>query len=1167
MVRSVCSLATRVGFLPFYLISLTMFAHPVGVCAADATSQDAYVRYDARAKTWSLGTSMVEEKLQLADGVYSVASFVSKLNQRQYASASNRPEEFRVTVERTAYTGATGGWALKGSEAKVLSTGEIQLVVSLKNDVLEVVKTYVVYPHTSIIRQWTTYRNASSRPLKVSNPYFLADRIPVEETNKLVLNYMTGGASFTGSQILKEVSFSPTYARTFDSTDKLEFAEISGVSYGGGLPWGSGAYLQWFCVRDTSSGGGLFAGFDYYGRWAAEMGNYSGGPGYLGLRVAGYNKELAPGESLETPKAFTGVFVGDLDEMGNQLKDWQYRYLWDYTSDEYFGKIRFSAEMRWQAGKGDVDWGGGTQDNWDYRMSAFLHFIGVMRYVGADILWQDAGWHDRLGDNDGPDFAQVKKYLNKSGMGLALWWPLYSVSNKSRVYRRHPEWLTNLTGWAGSHLDTSQKAVIDYLLGQLEEKITLWGDYQWRLDDTAVVPLDKDETPMLAQYHNVMGLLHDFRRRHPHSSIDICSGGGNLMGFETLRASDVSQLTDSGSLYNANYYSSYLFPPDKIDDWTRDANFTWDFARSALTMAPAWTGDRGLYGHEPGLLLNDGLENLRKTFEIYHYLFQRGVAGRWSRVYHPKVEGDEPVFYFQRLSQDGKRGVVILKHFVKGEVKVYPKGLNGQEIYDVRFAMSKSVSQRTGADLMGKGITLVDPAPGELIFLGLPNYPGSGNDHTPPSNPAEVRKKVGSNLGITGVELEWQPSTDNNWLSYYQIYRDGQMIDKVAKGTYYFDDSGGPENLAAKYEVQAVDGDANASQKVEAAQVAGGPVVYTAWGGFLAGKDYSYQGAHGWSYEAWSGPRHLPLAWNGALAQMGLYRGSTGTGSQEVLIGASWMRPSDDADAVRLFTLPYSGSITISGVVHKDIYHTYGDGVRVKVLKNDQKIWPAGDWQPIAADDITGKTIDITIPVRKSDKLYFIVNSTGDSIDDDTVWDPHITYNQIDGGLIRPERTVTNDDSTRLKYEGKGWQKLGLSPWGGDVDQGYLPGWTQGTVSASDTPGDKLIVKFRGTGVQITGQTGTDRGMASVMLDGKEVGVIDAFVPENIFHLTVPQVRAGEAAVWAPSPPVCLWGTEGLEQGEHQVVITVTGQKNPESTGAFVGIDAVVVTNGTTTGP
>jgi hypothetical protein len=54
------------------------------------------------------------------------------------------------------------------------------------------------------------------------------------------------------------------------------------------------------------------------------------------------------------------------------------------------------------------------------------------------------------------------------------------------------------------------------------------------------------------------------------------------------------------------------------------------------------------------------------------------------------------------------------------------------------------------------------------------------------------------------------------------------MIDKVAKGIFYFDPSSGGENLSATYEAQAVDGDGNAAHKVEAGQVEGGPEIYTA---------------------------------------------------------------------------------------------------------------------------------------------------------------------------------------------------------------------------------------------------------------------------------------------------------------------------------------------------
>ena len=62
-------------------------------------------------------------------------------------------------------------------------------------------KSYLVYPGTGIIRQWTRYENTSSQPIKVHDPSFLSFRAEVNEANRPVFNYMTGGGYYTGSQI------------------------------------------------------------------------------------------------------------------------------------------------------------------------------------------------------------------------------------------------------------------------------------------------------------------------------------------------------------------------------------------------------------------------------------------------------------------------------------------------------------------------------------------------------------------------------------------------------------------------------------------------------------------------------------------------------------------------------------------------------------------------------------------------------------------------------------------------------------------------------------------------------------------------------------------------------------------------------------------------------
>ena len=303
---------------------------------------------------------------------------------------------------------------------------------------------------------------------------------------------------------------------------------------------------------------------------------------------------------------------------------------------------------------------------------------------------------------------------------------------------------------------------------------------------------------------------------------------------------------------------------------------------------------------------------------------------------------------------------------------------------------------------------------------------------------------------------------------------------------------------------------------------------------------------------------------------MGLYGGVPG--EHQLLIGGSWMRPSNQADAVRVFTLPASGQVTITGNVHKDVYHISGDGVRVKMLKGDQQIWPNEGWETIAAADTKGKDMEETISVNAGDKLYFIVNRNIDATDDETVWDPQVKYLSTREAISPRARIRLDDLDHDIEYSGIGWQRKGTPPWahgtGIGADLGYLQDRFKGTLSVSGTPGDKMTLKFHGTGVEILGDTGSDRGIAEIRVDGKDRASIDTFVPENFPSFTV----AMRGAVREPNnvpvnPPKVLWGTSGLAEGEHTLEVTVSGRKNQESTGTYIGIDEIVITGGKTGAP
>ena len=173
---------STIGILAFLTVSECRALSP-----KETRSGDAYIRFDESAKAWAIGTSVVEEKLELSAGSFILVELRNRLSGRDFISNSNRSEEFRITAEGAVRTGLSGQWLLKSSEITVLKQGEIQLVVRLESDPLQVEKTYVVYPHTGIIRQWVSFKNISSHSIKVSNPYFLSDRFEFDEAAKPTL--------------------------------------------------------------------------------------------------------------------------------------------------------------------------------------------------------------------------------------------------------------------------------------------------------------------------------------------------------------------------------------------------------------------------------------------------------------------------------------------------------------------------------------------------------------------------------------------------------------------------------------------------------------------------------------------------------------------------------------------------------------------------------------------------------------------------------------------------------------------------------------------------------------------------------------------------------------------------------------------------------------------
>ncbi|MCE5314445.1 MAG: hypothetical protein ABFD49_05395 [Armatimonadota bacterium] len=785
-------------------VFLFLYSWSYAVCG-----NDAYVKSEGT--RWTFGTSQVERTVTLENGKFLLKNFVNKASGRHLLPIGNVSPEFCLSYNNEALSGASGNWEFVDFKKTRLNQGELQLDITIRRGSLQATKSYVIYPVTSIIREWVSFKNVGSEPFEVMDPSFLVFRIRPGDNSTPTFHWMTGGENRPGSWMLKTEQLTSSVVRGFDSYDPFPSGE-SVVATKKYRP-GSMSYAPWYALCDEQSGQGLFIGWDYFGHWKSSFEMDKTGVISVNLGLSGHKQTLNSGESITTPKAFIGLYRGDLDNAGNQCLDWQYRYMWDYTRDRWFPGIRMLGY--WYAGtQWGSNWSGG---NGDFR-SCFLkvfRLADLIRYVGADVYHRDWGWWDKAGDWNGPDWRATGDYLGKSDIGQLIYAFVYHAEPGSKIANEHPDWLirdtfaTNLVMLC----DLSRPDVVEGLGKVLDRFATDWGAYEWRNDSVFAGPIDGDDTVLLAQDQGMRKLTEGFLDRNPDCAFQAVNFGGTYAGYDYVRYASCISFSDGGVGALRNYYGSLLFPPDKTSDipdvWQPDSydKATW---RGLLCMNFDMTGDT----IDPAKL-----EGVRELIDIYHYLQKNGVVGRWVKVYRPIITGDDPTMYFQRLSGDCKRGIIIPKRLAPSAVTIQPKGLLPNQTYIVSFQESEATQKRTGADLMANGVKIEKMLPGELIYLNLPMHPGSKLDKEPPVAPSNVVKSAGENMGFPGVDLRWKPSKDNNWVSYYQIIRDGVVIDKVSKGSYYFDHSAGAD-AASLYEVVAVDGAGNISVKAKASGVA-----------------------------------------------------------------------------------------------------------------------------------------------------------------------------------------------------------------------------------------------------------------------------------------------------------------------------------------------------------
>src|SRR5258708_5290060 len=116
-----------------------VFAGKVPVNAAvNLTSGDGYVRSEG--SSWLIGTALVEKRVSLEHGRFSLASFRNQSSHHEYRDGGPDPAEIRFSVDGQDGSSAAWAWSLIGDRATRLVQGELQLDIQLRAGAIEATK-------------------------------------------------------------------------------------------------------------------------------------------------------------------------------------------------------------------------------------------------------------------------------------------------------------------------------------------------------------------------------------------------------------------------------------------------------------------------------------------------------------------------------------------------------------------------------------------------------------------------------------------------------------------------------------------------------------------------------------------------------------------------------------------------------------------------------------------------------------------------------------------------------------------------------------------------------------------------------------------------------------------------------------------------------------------
>lgn len=295
--------------------------------------------------------------------------------------------------------------------------------------------------------------------------------------------------------------------------------------------------------------------------------------------VAGINPQtfrwkLAPGERFLTPEAilaYSGRGYAGISHIYHEL------YKKRLCRGKYRDACRPILVNNWEA------------TYFQFNREKLLEIASTAADLGVELFVLDDGWFGKRDDDSSslgdwfvyeqklPEgLRQVSDEIHKLGLKFGLWFEPEMISEDSRLYEEHPDWVLHADGYAITPsrnqyiLDLSRSEVQDYLIERVSSILENNRiDYvKWdmnrnfaELGSASAIPSGELPHRYILGVYRIMEILTS---RHPDVLFEGCSGGGGrfdpgmLYYMPQIWTSDNS---DAVSRLKIQYGASMVYPP------------------------------------------------------------------------------------------------------------------------------------------------------------------------------------------------------------------------------------------------------------------------------------------------------------------------------------------------------------------------------------------------------------------------------------------------------------------------------------------------------------------------------------------------------------------------------------------------------------------------------